>query len=84
MANLEGGILNYVGEHIIPTCVQSRLEDINRSRFDDKGWRLVPGPNDLNGEGSHSLVQPETPMMQFQVMSSKAETGLPSEEFFKG
>ncbi len=29
-------------------------------------------------------VQPETSVMQFQVMSSKAGTGWPSEEFLKG
>ncbi len=78
-----GGILNDVGEHLIPTCVQSRLEDINRWRFDNIGWHLAPGPNDPNGEGGFPSVQPETPMMQFQVMSSKAGTGWPSEVFLK-
>ncbi len=84
MAKLGGGILNNVGEHLIPTCVQSRLEDISRWRFDNIGRHLVPGPNDPNGEGDLPSVQPETHMMQFQVMSSKAGTGWPSEEFLKG
>ncbi len=51
MAKLGGGILNDVGEHPIPTCVQSRLVDISRWRYDNIGWHLVPGPNDPNGEG---------------------------------
>ncbi len=51
---------------------------------DNIGWHLVPGPNDPNGAGGFPSVQPETPMMQFQVMSSKAGTGWPSEEFLKG
>ncbi len=84
MAKLGGGVLNNVGEHLIPTCVQSRLKDISRWRFDDKGWHLVPGPNDANGGGGVPSVQSEKPMMQFQVMSSKAGTGWPSEEFLKG
>ncbi len=84
MANLGGGILNDVGEHLIRTCVQSRLEDISRWRCDNIGWHLVSGPNDPNGEGGLPSVQPETPTIQFQVMSSKAGTGWPSEEFLKG
>ncbi len=84
MAKLGGRILNDVGEHLISTCVQSRLEDISRWRFDNKGWHLVPGPNDPNGEGGLPSVQLETPMMQFQVMTSKAATGWPSEEFLQG
>ncbi len=50
VANLVGGILSDVGEHLIPTCVQSRLEDISRWRFDNIGWHFVPGPKDPNGE----------------------------------
>ncbi len=57
VAKLGGGILNDVGEHLIPTCVQSRLEDISRLRFDNIGWHLVPGPNDPNGEGRLFSVQ---------------------------
>ncbi len=84
MVKLGGGILHNVGEHLIPTCVQSRLEDINRLRFDNIGWHLVPGPNDPSEEGGLPLDQPETPMMQFQEMSSEAGTVWPSEEFLKG
>ncbi len=84
MAKLVGGILKNVGEHLIPTCVQSRLEDISRWQFDKMGWHLVPGPYDPNGEGDLPSVQPETPLMQFQVMSSQAGTGWPNEEFLKG
>ncbi len=84
MAKLRSGILNDYGEHLIPTCVQPRLEDISRWRFDNIGWHLGPGPNDPNGEGGLPTVQPETPLMSFQVMSSKAGTGSPSEEFLKG
>ncbi len=84
MANLVGEILNDVGEHLIPTCVQPRLEDISRWGFNSIGWHLVPGPDDPNREGALPLVQLETPMMQFQVVSSKAGTGWPSEEFLKG
>ncbi len=84
MAKLVGGILNDVGEHLISTCVQSRLEDISRWRFDNIGWHLVLGHNDPNKEVGHPSVQPETPMKQFQVMSSKAGTGWPSKEFLKG
>ncbi len=50
MAKLGGVIQNNVGGHLIPTCVQSRLEDISRWRFDNIGWHLVPGPNDPNRE----------------------------------
>ncbi len=84
MAQLLGGKLNDVGEHLIPTCVQSRLEDISRWGIDNIGWHLVPGPNDPNGEGSSPSDHPETPIMRFQAMSSKAKTGWPSEEFLKG
>ncbi len=84
MAKPGGGILNDVGEQLIPACVQSRFEDIGRWRFDNIGWYLVPGPNDPNGEGGLPLAQLETPMIQFQVMTSKAGTGWPSEEFLKG
>ncbi len=84
MAKLGGGILNNGGEHLISTCVQSRLEDIGRWRFDNIGWHLVPGPNDPNGEGGLPAVQPETPMMQFQVISAEAGTGWPSGEFLEG
>ncbi len=84
MAKLFGGILSDVGEHLMPTCVQSRLEDISRWGIDNIGWHLVPGPNDPNGEGGFPSVQPKTPMMQFQVKSSKAGTVWPSEEFLKG
>ncbi len=84
MANLLGGILNDVGEYLIPACVQVRLEDISRWGIDNIGGHLVPGPNDSNGEGSLPSVQPETPVMPFQVMSSKAGTEWPSEEFLKG
>ncbi len=54
MAKLGGGILIDVGEHLIPTCVQSRLEDISRWGFDNIGWHFVPGPNDPNGEPTSS------------------------------
>ncbi len=84
MAKLHGGILDDVGEHLIPTCVQSRLKDISRWGFDNIGWPLVPGPNDPNGEGCLPSVQPEMPMMQFQVMASNAGEGWTSEEFLKG
>ncbi len=84
MAKLLGGILNDVGEHLIPTSVQSRLEDNSRWVIDNVGWHLVPEPDDPNGEGSLPSVQPETPMMQFQLTSSKAGTGWPSEEFLQG
>ncbi len=84
MEKLGGGILNDVREHLIPTYVQSRLEEISRWRFDNIGWHLVPGPKDPNGEGGLLSVQPETPMMQFQVIYSKAGTGWPNEEFLKG
>ncbi len=84
MATLGGGIPNNVGEHLIPRRVQSRLEDISRWGFDNIDWHLVPGPNDPNVEGGVPSVQPETPMAQFHVMSSKAGTGWPSEEFLKG
>ncbi len=83
MAKLLGGILNDVGEHLIPTCIQSRLEKVSKWRFDNIGWHLVPGPDDPNGEGSLPSVQPETPMMQFQVVSTKAGTGWLSEEFLQ-
>ncbi len=53
-------------------------------KIDNIGWHLVPRPDDPNGEGSLPSVQPETFMVQLQVMSSKAETGRPSEEFVKG
>ncbi len=84
MAKFLGGILSDVGGYLIPTCVQSPLEDISRWRIDNIGWHLVPGPNYPNGEGGLPLVQPKTPMMEFQVMSSKAGTGWPCEEFLKG
>ncbi len=84
MAKLGGGVLNDAGEHLIPTCVQFRLKDISRWRFDNIGWHYVPGPNDPNGEGSLPSVLAEAPMMQFQVMSSKAGTEWSSEEFLKG
>ncbi len=84
MAKRGGGILNDVGEHLIPTCVRSRFEDISRWQFDNVGWHLVPGPNGPTGEGGLPSVQSETPMMQFQVMPWKAGTGWPSEEFLKG
>ncbi len=83
MAKLLGGILSDVREDSIP-CVQSRLQDISRWGIDNIGWHLVPGPNDPNGEGGLPSVQPDTPMMQFQVVSSKARKGWPSEEFLKG
>ncbi len=83
MVKLGVGILNDAGEHLIPTCVQSRLEDISIWRSDNIGRHLVPGPNDPNREGGLPPVRPETPMMQFQVMSSNAGTGWPSEEFLK-
>ncbi len=79
-----GGILTDVAEHSLPTGVQSRLRGIRRWGFDNIGWYLVPGPNDTNGEGGLPSVQPATPMMQFQVMSSKAGTRWPNEEFLKG
>ncbi len=60
------------------------FKDISRWGIDTVGWHLVPGPNDLNGEGGLPSVQPETTMMQFQVMPSKAGAGCPSEEFLKG
>ncbi len=72
VAKLLVGIQNDVGEHLIQTCVQSRLEDISRWGCDNIGWHLVPGPDDPNGEGRLPSVQPETPMMQFQMMSTKA------------
>ncbi len=81
---LGGGIINDNGEHLIPTCVQSRLENISKWRVDNIGWHLVSGPNDPNGEGGLASVQPETPMMQFKVMFSKAGTRRPSEKFLKG
>ncbi len=84
MVKLGGGILKNVGEHLIPKCVQSRLEEISRWRFDNIGWHLVPGPNDPNGEGGLPSVQPETPVAQFHVMSSKAGTGWPNEEYLEG
>ncbi len=84
MAKLLGGIINDVEEHLIPTCVQSRLEDIRKWGIVNIDWHLVPGPYDPNGEDSLPSVQPETPMMQFQVMSSKAGTEWPSEEYLKG
>ncbi len=80
---LGGGILDNVGEHLILTCIQSRLEDISRWRSDNIAWHLVPGPNDPNREGGLPSDQPEPPIMQFQVMSSKAGTRWPSEEFLK-
>ncbi len=84
MGKFGGGLLTDVKEHLIPTCVQYRLEDISRWRLDNIGWHLVPGPNDPNGEGGLPSVQPEPPLLQFLVMSSKAGTGWPSEEFLKG
>ncbi len=84
MAELAGGMPNNVGEHLIPTGLQYRLDDISRWRFDNISWHLAPGPNDPNGEGGLPSVQPETPMMQFQVMSSKAGTGWLSEKFLRG
>ncbi len=63
VAKLLGGILNDVREHLIPTCVQSRFEDISRCGIGNIGWYLVPGPNNLNGEVGLSSVKPEKPMM---------------------
>ncbi len=53
LPKLGGEILNNVGEHLIQTFVQSRLEGINRWRFDNIG------PNDPNGEGGLPAVQPD-------------------------
>ncbi len=49
-----------------------------------KAKHPVLGPHDPNGEGDLPSVKPETPLVQFQVMSSKAGIGWPSEEFLKG
>ncbi len=49
--------------------------DISRWRFDKKDWHLVPGINDPSKEGGLPTVQPERPLMKFQVMNSKAGKG---------
>ncbi len=54
VAKLLCGILNDVGEHLIPTCVQSRLEDISRWGIDNIGCHLVPGPDDPNGSAGNA------------------------------
>ncbi len=76
-------ILNNVEEHVSPTCVQSRLENVSRWRFDNEGWHPVPRPNDPDGEGGLSSAQTGTLMVQFRVMSSKVETGWSSDEFLE-
>ncbi len=63
--NRGGRILSNTANRVNPVCVQSRLEDISRWSFNNKGREPVPGPINSNAEDSLCSVQLEAPVVQF-------------------